>query len=411
MGDPNSELIESYFRKSFRLHSPEKKLYSCIGNTSRVAKETSVLRDRLGWIETADLAEVTSVFISIPNSEADTIDDIIATATNAEYVFLEAEYGSRTTGLLGRLELLGFRAIMGRDNITYLTNCNAVLRIIEKGVSLGNDSVADFFQESWSHVGTIPENTLVDLCLAMPNNLLVPARFDIAIKALYARLWKTGRAGIWRDFAYYHQALRITGPSWGVVEQDGSGKTGMDQFQAAFHSLLSNLNLDDIPAVPVDSELCAFDGAHRIASGIAMDRAIRIIRISDNPSNCRATADFFRGTAHGHAPCPVEILDEAAIEYCRIKSGLVLILIFPSVASEQFVIKSLSKFGEIVYRTDLTLPPQAGDALLRQVYMGHGWTKDTSEGSGFSRKVKSCFPFSGHRPCALFSSIPVIIES
>ena len=157
----------------------------------------------------------------------------------------------------------------------------------------------------------------------------------------------------------------------------------MDQFQAAFHSLLSDLNTDDIPAVPVDTELCAFDGAHRIASGIAMNHAVRIVRIHDNPSPNRATADFFRGTSHGHSPCPVEILDEAAIEYCRIKSDLVLVLIFPSVASEKFAIDRLSKFGEIVYRTDLTLTPQAGDALLRQVYMGMAGPRILAKVQGF----------------------------
>jgi hypothetical protein len=224
--------------------------------------------------------------------------------------------------------------------------------------------------------------------------LLVHDRFDIAIKAMYARLWLTDRGRTWRDYAYYHQAVRITGPGREVVEHDGSGKSGLEQFKETFHSLLKKLEPDEIPTVPVDDRWCAFDGAHRIAAAIATQRNVKLAKIH-SPSTSFPSAAYFSNKTHGHTPLPREVLDEGAIEYCRIKSGLVLALIFPTVVSEHFAVDQLKMIGEIIYRKDIEISPSAGAGLLKQAYLGHQWAHDSENSPGFIHKVKSCFPFRG----------------
>jgi len=41
------------------------------------------------------------------------------------------------------------------------------------------------------------------------------------------------------------------------------------------------------------------------------------------------------------------------------------------------------------------LSPEAGGALLRQVYLGYPWLNDSSDNPDFLHKQRSCFPFSG----------------
>lgn len=386
--------IERSFGRCFDLFTPERKIFSCVGEISHVATEIDVLRNAFGWKEGNSLTEATGIFFSIPNSDADTIDKIIATTPKAAFVFLAVEWRAKKNQLVERLERHGYRILFERGNVTYLTDRRTEPEVLKEGLSLGDEEVVDFLRQSWRRVSNLPKETPVDFISAVASDLLTPKRFDIAIKALYGRLWSEGRALNWRDFAYFEQGLRVTGPGDDISERDGTGKSGIGQFRTAFHSLLRELDPNDVPAVPVDGSWTAFDGAHRIAAAIVMNRRVHVARI-ESPSKCLASATFLAGTTHGHPPCPAEILDEAAIEYCRVKQGLALALIFPTAASEKFAINSLSRAGSIVYRKDIDLSPHGGGALLRQAYFGHAWLQDESKDSGFASKLKSCFPFRG----------------
>ena len=269
--------------------------------------------------------------------------------------------------------------------------------MLSQDCQLGDPDIWNRLEPSWRYLRRLPHDTSVNALSVPAAMLLTPERFDIAIKCLYGRLWRNDSALHWRKAVYLAQALRITGPSLVLKEHDGSQKSGFAQFTNRFHGLLQDDPPENLPIVPVGESWIAFDGSHRIAAAICTNRKIEIANIAA-PSPCLADATFFSSSSYGHKPCPSEILDEAAVEYCRIKKGLSLCLIFPTVQSEAYAIDCLRDAGRIVYRKDIILPPSAGHALLRQVYHGHAWfqgLQDDVKTDGFSNKVRSCFPLLG----------------
>ncbi len=394
MASATERTIKRSFGRCFDLFTPKQKVFACVGEISTVAAEVGVLGNTFGWEEESSLTNATGIFLSIPTDEADTIDEIAATAPNAAFVFLGGDRGTKKNTLLQGLERQGYRILFERGNVTYLMNRRTEIDVLKRGLSLGDKEVTDFLRQSRRQAPNLPKDTPVDLISVEASDLLTSRRFDIAIKALYGRLWKEKRAETFRNFAYYEQALRITGPGEQIDEYDGTGKSGLDQFRTAFHRLICPLDPGDVPAVPISESWTAFDGAHRIAAAIVMKRRAHAARFSASSRNL-ADAVFFKSSSHGHPQCPTEILDEAAIEYCRVKKGLALVLIFPAVASDKFAIETLSSAAQIVYQNSFALSPEAGGALLRQAYLGHAWLQEEGESSGFAFKLKGCFPFAG----------------
>ena len=388
------------------------KIFACIGVGETLSEAVTVLRV-LGWIQERQVAlegegeysSVSCLLIAVNQTNSSSIEQALTRCTDTQLILVHAESGAKKTPCLEFLEARGFHILYERGDVSYLTRIEPKINTIEVGLRL-NDSLVQFvLQKSQRRISNLPKTTEVELLSVEASLLLVPERFDIAIKAHYARLYRDGLAPSWRNYVYREQAVRITGPGQDVCEHDGSGKSGIKQFTAAFHRLLEVLPPENIPIVPVDDAWIAFDGAHRIAAAIVMARDIQVARIKAS-SKSLADADFFSKASAGNTPCAIEILDEAAIEYCRIKSGLVLAMIFPTVASESTAIEELERVGRIVYRKDVLLTPSAGMGLLRQAYLGHAWAEDTSKYSGFMHKVKSCFPFSGVVRAVLLDGCP-----
>ncbi len=300
----------------------------------------------------------------------------------------------KKTSALEKLEATEFHVIEEIDSLVFLTSVKTKARILVSDLILRDIEVQKKLQGSKRRLSPIPLKTAVEFLNIPAAELLTPVRFDIAIKCLYGRLWQAKMAKSWRDEVYYEHLLRITGPSKGINEYDGTGKTGFEQYKSVFKSLLSEINPEELPIVPVDIHNSAFDGAHRISAGIVMNRLVGAARLSFTTSN-HPTASFFLGTSHGHSPCPSKIIDEAAIEYCRIKGGLVIALIFPTVVSEKFALCSLAQIGHIVYQKEIQLDRAAGEVLLRQAYLGHAWADIGSHSPGFQHKVQACFPTTG----------------
>jgi len=382
--------IEFYIRQ----HEITHPFFTLIGASETFQDEIDCFKEA-GWKDNQHSEQLTNcLLINLCSISTKEINDIVDRYPLAQIVLVQADSGSKKTPYLAMLEAKGFRILKERNSVTLLSKKDLEIHVLSANLKLGTPEVKSALQQSWCRIRNLPESTSVDLLSVDPRILLVHERFDIAIKAHYARLYRDGLAPTWREYAYREQVTRITGPDQNICEHDGSGKSGIEQFTSAFHHLLKDGPAESIPTVPVDNSWIAFDGAHRIAAAIVMERDIHIARIHARGNNL-ANANFFADTSSGHAACPTEIIDEAAIEYCRIKSGLVLAMIFPTVASEASAIEELEQVGKIVYRKDILLTPAAGIGLLRQAYLGHAWSEDISKGSGFMHKVKSCFPFSG----------------
>ena len=237
-------------------------------------------------------------------------------------------------------------------------------------------------------------------------DLLGAYRFDIAIKAHYARLSWQGMAKAWREHAYAEQALRITGPNKEIQEHDGTGKIGLDTFLKVFEGLIRADNHEKFPHVPLNKNLIPIDGAHRIAASIIQKNSIKAVHI-DCPQNITSTASYYAGTEHGHDPCDPDVLDAGAVEYCRIRDTAAIALVFPCASNPDKAVEELGQIADIVYQKTIFMPPKAGRILLRQAYMGHEWVNFSAEDSGFDHKVRSCFPHSGYMQVVLIDNFKI----
>jgi hypothetical protein len=309
------------------------------------------------------------------------------------YILLRHSSNIKKTSILNFLEQHGFFMVFERQNTIFMSKHNQYEYHKPYSSSLENLKIKDDLKYSWRRIRHLPEKTKVQILTIPAWQLLQPIRFDIAIKIMYARLWRYGLAESWRNYAYYEHLLRITGPGADISEHDGTGKCGFENYQRIFHNLITAKKSSSIPIVPVDSSFIAFDGAHRIAAAIELNKTIKICKI-DSTSINNASVRFFQASTE-HPPISSNILDAAAIEYCRVKSGVVIALIFPNVVSEAFAIKELSTIGEICYQKHIVLSSSEGAELLRQTYLGHEWADKSAKDPGFLNKVKNCFPFKG----------------
>ena len=395
---PYDRIIERSLRTYFARHPSSTKIFACIGIPRYFENEILVLKDRLGWeVNTMTSSELTAVgclLISIRKNDSTRIPHTLSEAAWPSLVVLYVETGKKKTLVFAEFEACGYRIYREWDEIAYLFHAASSEHILRSGYTLGDAEIRTGLEKSWRRIRRLPGETQVEYISIDARELLVPERFDIAIKSHYARLWLNQTGKTWREYAYFEQALRITGPGLDLYEYDGMGKQGLARFLNEFHCLLADLDPARVPLVPVDFTHAAFDGVHRISAAIAMGRPVNCVKI-DSATNSRATAAFFHGNSHGHSPLPNDILEESAIEYCRIKDTTAIALIFPVVASEEKAIHELAEVSDVVYRKDIILSPKGGEALLRQVYQGHQWFAQNGMGEGFLNKQRYCFPFTG----------------
>ena len=239
-----------------------------------------------------------------------------------------------------------------------------------------------------------------------PRQLLCSKRFDIAIKSHYGRLLKSNIARDWREYLYLEHIKRITGPGELIKEYDRSGKEGIYEFLNNFNSLISEKEQRNIPSVPLSNSLLAIDGSHRISAAIVNQRKINCVK-SDFKSDVNSAYDFFLGNSHLHKSCPVEIIEESAIEYCRIKNSAAIAFLFPSVNDHTKGINLISEAGSIIYKKEIFISKREGKNLLRQLYLGQPWLSWNSENKNFINKTKLCFPFAGKMSVILFDDYKV----
>lgn len=292
------------------------------------------------------------------------------------------------------MEAFGYRMYVEEGAFVYFFLMEEKIQYDSVLLSAGSSEVLQALEGSkWTRKPFVLKNS--GRFVTMPAYELLNAnRFDIAVKAHYARLKSENMANNWREYAYYEQALRITGPNKDLVEYDGSGKQGLASFLKGFHSLIEAKDASKIPYFPIDRNGVALDGAHRIASSIVKKQSVRAIQFDDDffmPS----TVEYYAGYDHGHSPCPNEILEEGVIEYCRIKDTAAIAFIFPCVSQSSEAVEILKSIADIVYQKDVFMTPKAGSVLFRQAYSGQPWLEKSGASTGFDHKVRSCFPFSG----------------
>ncbi len=276
---------------------------------------------------------------------------------------------------------LGF-ALFTNHNYQKINNILVLSTIINKSQFL-----IKYPEVNGKYVRRIKENTIVKDGLMIPHLLINSKRFDILIKLHYARLKKRNVAKRWRDFSYSKHVRHITGPSKKVIEYDGTGKEGENKFFEVFDELINSSTKNFLPVL-VDKDYVLMDGSHRTAAAIINNNLIKTGSFNVQAKN-NADYTFFLNR-HGKNPSlPVSILDEAAIEAIRVKRGLRIVLLFPSVMSKKFAVDYLKSNCEIIYNKTVIINRAGGREILKETYLGHSIIHYGSD--LLEQKIKNCF--------------------
>lgn len=387
-------MLSRYLRR----YPENPKSFSCFGKHDSFIEEFDMFTNCMGWkylpIENIKKANVGCLFFTV-DKNCTSRRDVLSLLSRYELpIILACIEKVKKTPVHAVLENLGYRLLFEINKFSYFYKPEIYQTIVADNLVLGSDVVQNILSSSLRKVKDVPLQTHTNHVLMNAHDLLVPKRFDIAMKHLYARLTLLNVSKVWREYVYFQQAVRITGGGRDLREYDGTGKEGEVAFIEGFNALLEDIDPIDISPVPIDRNLVAYDGSHRIAAAIAKNRYINCVKIDDEAQNC-ADSGFFKSIISGHLPCPDVVMDEAAIEYCRIKDSVAIALVFPTVLNEESAIEALAHIGDVVYRKDIRLSPEAGGELLRQVYLGQPWLHSSGQSDGFLHKLKSCFPYYG----------------
>ena len=204
-----------------------------------------------------------------------------------------------------------------------------------------------------------------------PLLLLTPQRMDIAAKHIYARHRQLGAQSKWAANLY---CQHIRAFSNGTFREDDGSKNSAEDYLMGFDRLLDSIRSggfdDNKTLVPVGRDNVIIDGSHRVASCIAANVPVGVVHF-DHASN-EYGARYFegKGMASGW-------LDAMALEYCRLKTGALIVTVYPSAEGRHGEIQAiLRQHGEIAYEKNVALNRQAARNLITEIYAGEPWLGD-----------------------------------
>ena len=203
-----------------------------------------------------------------------------------------------------------------------------------------------------------------------PTELLTPLRLDIMAKFIYATNWVLGTNSAW-SMHVYREHLHV----WNEFQEgDQSGKSSFETFKASFDELLRNMCESGFASgrglIPIGVNNVIIDGAHRAAGALALNIPIQAVCFNLQP---RAyNFEFFRN--RGLAD---EILDDMALEYCRLDGRVRVAVLFPvAKGRHEEMIKVIEECGSILYRKSVPVSRRGRENLIKLLYRGEPWLGD-----------------------------------
>ena len=230
-----------------------------------------------------------------------------------------------------------------------------------------------------------------------PTDLLVPERFDIAAKTLYARFRELGLTSDWGCWVYAHH-LKV----WNGFHEESPRKDGFENYRDAFHAILDAVkcNQFDFALAPIEINRSGnpHDGAHRLAAALVYGKEIPQSGIvPTDKRERRYTYDYFLAKRN-IVPTGLEIAaaDAMALEYCRLREArkdLYVVCVYPSAQGKDADVQDvLREHGRIVYRKELSLTKRGAIYLVYQLYSGEPWVGSPLDGlKGAQQKAEKCF--------------------
>jgi FkbM family methyltransferase len=236
-------------------------------------------------------------------------------------------------------------------------------------------------------INYLPLNREVRTGVVDPLELVTPARFDLAIKYLYARHRELGVQSSWARELYHAHIRAFSGGS--CREGDGT-KQNIEDYFRAFDSLLDDVKARGFdPArslVPVAAGHVLIDGAHRAAACLLHRQPVQVLAFDRTDE--RFGFAYFKQQGLDEASA-----DAAALQYCRLRPDTFVVTVFPSAAGREDEVRALlNRHGRLVYAKQVALNRLGARNLICQFYLGESWLGDWRNGfAGANGKMEPCF--------------------
>jgi len=239
-----------------------------------------------------------------------------------------------------------------------------------------------------------------------PIKFLTAKRFDLIAKLIYI---KYKESNIQSNFAkeLYLKHIEVFN---GFYEADGSNKTGKLEFLKSFDLLINSVKengFDIDTVIPVNKKCILLDGAHRVATCLYFSEDIHYV-------NLEIESKVFDYNYFLNSGLDSFYLDEMALEYINIKpKDLYLVFIWPTSGGkhENDLKKIFNKYGDVVYRKNISLTKRGSVNLIRNLYENEDWLGNAkNEYIGAQNKASWCFENQGDVRVFLFESVKNMIQ-
>lgn len=216
-------------------------------------------------------------------------------------------------------------------------------------------------------------------------DLLTPNRLDIVAKYLYVKFRESDINSYFARELYLEHINIFNG----FVENDESKKIGKEAFLKSFDDVIdsiTNNGFDENYIIPLSHDQTIIDGAHRIASSIFLEKEVETVFLDIEQQNFNY--EFFeqRGLDGMY-------LDAMALEYARLKNDIYMVIVWPTAENHESELQAiLNKYGEIVYRKNVSLNSNGMVHLVKQAYRKESWLGSyANDFEGARNKARWCY--------------------
>ena len=233
-----------------------------------------------------------------------------------------------------------------------------------------------------------------------PLSLLNEKRIDVIAKYIYVK-YKEQRINSNWAIDLYNEHIRVFN---NYNENDGSGKKGQEAFLSSFNKTIDSIKTEGFneqkSIIPVSYKNGLIEGSHRLAASLYFGKTVSTLTFSHE--GWHYNYQYFRKKGLSE-----EILDNIALEYCRLIEDLKTVLLFPSaIGKTELVMNLLKELGEIYYYKEITLKNEGPRYLMMQIYKDEKWLGSwENHFSGAKSKANYCFK--SEEPLRLFIFKPL----
>jgi hypothetical protein len=242
------------------------------------------------------------------------------------------------------------------------------------------------------------------------KELLTTTRFDLIVKYLYAKSYKSG---LETDYflKMYKQHLKI----WNnFKEYDNPKKNSFEAFKTIFEELIDDITVNGFDGekstIPVVGKN-VLNGAHRVATSLINNNEVTCINGTDGRDG-QLNCGWPMFERMGFRP---EYADRVALEYAKLKTNTHIVTLFPTATSKgriKEVESILNQHTKVFYSKRIPLSRLGLFNLMREFYHGEDWAGGHPHYGGFRAKTKGCYQGEGDTIVYLceFSNLPDTVK-